>query len=649
MANLNPIETILSLPRAGKRSLVAAADVVAALLAVKIAFYLRLDAWLPFGLRQWATAVAAAFLVLGIFAACGVYRVIHRHVGAATVKSLGTAMLAYAATFATIFTLVGFAGTPRTVGIIQPLILLVFAFALRLAAGRILGGTTNRQGLPTAQRVLIYGSGSAGRQLAAAIGNSRQIQAVAFLDDDPKLHGGLIMGLPVRRPDDLSQLMAKYAARDVLLAIPSAPRRARNAIIDRLRAAGASVRTLPGLMDLAHGSVSTTDLRPLDIEDLLGREPVSPQGDLIAQKVLGLTVLVTGCGGSIGSELCRQIVSAGARRLVLVDVSEFALYAIHRELDERSAASENGPVELIPLLGSVTDEAWMSRVMMRFRPKTVYHAAAYKHVPLVEHNAGIGIANNVLGTRTAALAANAAGARDFVLVSTDKAVRPTNIMGASKRLAELVLQALAGEPLTTRYSMVRFGNVLGSSGSVVPQFRRQIAAGGPVTLTHRDITRYFMTIPEAASLVLQAGAMAIGGEVFVLDMGSPVKIADLAQRVVELSGLSVRGPDNPEGDIEMVVIGLRPGEKLYEELLIGNNPEPTAHARIMKANEEMIPWCELSRSLDEIATLCADGSVTALLAALQQLVPDYAPQSDIVDYQADASAGPTATGPNPAG
>ncbi len=429
-----------------------------------------------------------------------------------------------------------------------------------------------------------------------------------------------------------------------------------------------AVRTLPGLSDLATGKVSLSDVRELDIDDLLGREPVKPNGLLLNLNIHHKTVLVTGAGGSIGSELCRQIIKTDPKQLLLVEMSEFALYQIHQELQtllvgERShplaggeaaqgevdstlgvETEDNPSVEVVPLLASVCDEVRMQEIMDTWKPHTVYHAAAYKHVPLVEHNPAEGVRNNVWGTRVCAEAAARNGVRNFVLISTDKAVRPANIMGATKRLAEMVLQALAevnasvvaqggrAPSAKTTFSMVRFGNVLGSSGSVVPLFREQIRSGGPITLTHPDITRYFMTIPEAAQLVIQAGAMGGGGDVFVLDMGQPVKIMDLARRMVELSGLTVRDELNPSGDIELTVTGLRPGEKLYEELLIGDNPTPTQHPRIMRAHEQFLGWTQLEEKLKALSMAVSVNDVPVIRGLLQQMVAGYQPSGEVVDW-----------------
>jgi FlaA1/EpsC-like NDP-sugar epimerase len=416
---------------------------------------------------------------------------------------------------------------------------------------------------------------------------------------------------------------------DILLAMPSASRDRRNKIIQSLRDLPVHTRTLPGLSDLASGRVTVQDFCELDVEDLLGREAIPPQKELLKRSLLDQTILVSGAGGSIGSELCRQILHEHPRRLVLLDHNEFALYTIHREL-LGWCKTQDSSIELIPVLASVSNRRRLDWICTTYQPHTVYHAAAYKHVPMVECNPSEGIFNNVFGTVNMAQAAVAARVQRFVLVSTDKAVRPTNMMGASKRMAELVLQALAAQAdaHATCFGMVRFGNVLGSSGSVVPMFREQILHGGPITVTHPEVTRYFMTIPEAAQLVLQAGAMATGGDVFVLDMGEPVKIIDLARRLVSLSGLQVRDAQQPDGDIEIAFVGLRPGEKLYEELLIGDNPTPTSHPRIMKAHEDFINWPELQIQLDQLQVAAADENVDAIKAILLECVHGFHEQMD---------------------
>jgi FlaA1/EpsC-like NDP-sugar epimerase len=620
--------------------LVLLLDASLCVLSVWLAYYLRLGHFMPLGLEMAWPVVASVAIALPLFITSGLYRAIFRYSGMPAMMAVGRAMLLYGVAFAAVFTVMGVSGVPRTVGIIQPILLLLLVGASRAAARVWLGGLYHhhlrKAALPQA---LIYGAGIAGRQLASAMANSPEIRVVGFLDDDDRLHGHVLNGLPIHNPADLPELLLEAQVTDVLLAVPSVSRQRRNEILQFLGPHKVAVRTLPGLSDIATGKVGMSDVRELDIDDLLGREPVKPNGLLLNLNTHGKTVLVTGAGGSIGSELCRQIIKTGPRQLLLLEMSEFALYQIHQELSGLDAEAE-----IVPLLGSVCDEVRMHEVMDTWKPHTVYHAAAYKHVPLVEHNPAEGVRNNVWGTKVCAEAAVRNGVRNFVLISTDKAVRPTNIMGATKRLAEMVLQALAEQnPAVTSqggrtpaartcFSMVRFGNVLGSSGSVVPLFREQIKNGGPITLTHADITRYFMTIPEAAQLVIQAGAMGTGGDVFVLDMGQPVKIIDLARRMVELSGLTVRDELNPQGDIELVVSGLRPGEKLYEELLIGDNPKPTQHPRIMKAHEQFVPWARLEEKLNALAIAIGVNDVPVIRGLLKQVVSGYAPSGDVVDW-----------------
>ncbi|WP_449405611.1 polysaccharide biosynthesis protein [Massilia phosphatilytica] len=468
--------------------------------------------------------------------------------------------------------------------------------------------------------------------LAAALANSREMVVCAFVDDAKQLQGASLNGLPIYAPSRLLELVHERGITDLLLAMPGVGRSRRAEIVGLIQALKLPlhVRTLPDLIELAQGRVQIHDIHELDIEDLLGREPVPPHSELLHRNIRDRVVLVTGAGGSIGSEICRQIIRLAPKTLLLVEMSEYALYTIHSELERKL---NNSQVRILPLLASVRNETRMREIMRTWKPDTVYHAAAYKHVPLVEHNPAEGVRNNVLGTLVTARIAAECGVRDFVLISTDKAVRPTNIMGATKRLAEMVLQGLAQDPNgCTRFSMVRFGNVLGSSGSVVPLFRQQIKDGGPITLTHTNITRYFMTIPEAAQLVIQASAMAAGGEVFVLDMGAPVRIIDLAKRLVELSGLTVRDANNTHGDIEIVITGLRPGEKLYEELLIGDNPSPTDHPRIMKAHDDAMPLERLTERLAAVELALALNNVEMLRQLLSELVSGYQPAAEIVDW-----------------
>ncbi len=627
---------VLALPRFAKRFVALAVDLSLCVLTVWLAYYLRLGELISFaGSTEWSTGaswagIASVGIALPIFIVSGLYRAIFRYSGWPALLAVARAVGIYGLLYASIFTAIGVAGVPRTIGIIQPILLLLFVGASR-ALARVWLGDQYQNILKKANRtkVLIYGAGSAGRQLVAAMANSPEMQVVGFLDDDDRLHGHVLNGQTIYNPADLETLAQTRGISDVLLALPGINQKRRNEILDQMRSAHVAVRTLPSLTDLAQGKVSISDLRELDIDDLLGREPVMPNHILLAMNIRNKVVMVTGAGGSIGSELCRQILSVRPQKLLLIEQSEFALYAIHQELEEKITGLA---IDLVPLLASVQDNDRMHEIMSTWHPDTVYHAAAYKHVPLVEHNPAEGIKNNVLGTLRTAQAAARNGVTDFVLISTDKAVRPTNIMGASKRLAELTLQAIASTNPGTKFSMVRFGNVLGSSGSVVPKFRQQIRDGGPITLTHPEITRYFMTIPEASQLVIQAGAMAKGGDVFVLDMGESVKIMDLARRMIELSGLTVKDEKNPDGDIEIAITGLRPGEKLYEELLIGDNPKPTSHLRIMKAHEEFIPWADLESKLQALEMALSVNDVGVIRLMMQKLVTGYAPSDDIVDW-----------------
>ncbi len=627
---------LLNLSRPAKRLLALLFDALTCWVAVWGAFNLRLDMW-----TDWSPAHSVAFyvslgLALPLFVVFGLYRAIFRYAGLPALLTALKAIALYAVVYGFIFSIIRVDGVPRSVGILQPVLLLVGVTLSRTAVRYWLGGLYQGRLLRLAlPKVLIYGAGSAGRQLAAGLKSSPELVVVGFVDDDDRLHGQVLNGLKIYSPDGLLALFERLNVTRVFLAMPSASRQRRNEILESVRDAHVQVRTLPSLMDMAEGRVSVSDLKDLDIEDLLGRDPVPPNPLLMAKNIWGQVVMVTGAGGSIGAELCRQIVKCEPSVVLLLELSEFALYAIHAEL-QKSIHVAGQKVVLVPLLANVRDNSRMAEIFVTWKPHTVYHAAAYKHVPLVEHNPAEGVKNNVLGTLNTARLAAVHGVGDFVLISTDKAVRPTNVMGASKRLAEMVLQAhaavLQGQGVKTRFSMVRFGNVLGSSGSVVPLFRKQIKDGGPITLTDERITRYFMTIPEAAQLVIQAGAMATGGDVFVLDMGEPVRIVDLAKRMVELSGLTLKDEINPNGDIEITVTGLRPGEKLYEELLIGDNPLPTSHARIMKAHEDFLDWEALHSKLSALELTLEANDVPQIRALLKDLVPGYQPDGEVVDW-----------------
>ena len=618
-------EAVLNWSRTRKRLVVMTLDSALAVIAVWLAFTLRLDeAHRPVG-AEWVAYLASPMLVIAVFARMGLYRAMFRHTGMAVISATGKAIATYGILFAPlIWSLFLWVGVPRSLLVLQPLILLALVATSRTAGSRWFASQGNANG----KRLLIYGAGRAGAQTAAALAGTHQYHLLGFLDDDAAKVGRSINGVPVYPPVEAGRLVQKLAVSDVLLALPSVTRARRNGIIGQLQSLPVRIRSLPGLDDLASGRVTLDDFRDLDVDDLLGREPVAPRPELLARSLAKNVVLVTGAGGSIGSELCRQIVREDPAELLLVEHSEFALYRVHQELAGLVARNALG-VRLVPLLANVCNAERIAAICRLHGPTTIFHAAAYKHVPMVEGNPGEGIINNVQGTLTLALAAIETKVARFVLVSTDKAVRPTNVMGATKRIAEMMLQSLAADAASahTCFSMVRFGNVLGSSGSVVPLFRSQIAQGGPLTVTHPDVTRYFMTIPEAAQLVLHAGAMATGGDLFVLDMGSPIRILDLAKRIIGLSGRTVRDEQRPMGDISIEFTGLRPGEKLYEELLIGENPLPTEHPRIIRAREEFLAWPEYQLRLQSLLAAARMEDIEAMKKLLLLLVPGYTPQT----------------------
>ena len=628
---------VLALPRYAKCLIALAVDVSLCVLTAWLAFYLRLGEIVSLsGTALWAAAVSVAF-TLPVFMVSGLYRAIFRYSGWPAMFALARAIGVYSLLYASVITAMGIPGIPRTVGLIQPLLLFFAIGGSRALARYWLGGMYQSPlQIAVLPKALVYGAGSAGRQLISALDNSHEMRVVGFLDDDDRLHGHSLNGQPIFSPDDLLDLIESKGVTHVLLAVPSASRWRRNEILKRMGQHHVAVRTLPSLIDLAEGRVTTSDLCELNIDDLLGRESVTPNRILLAKNITHKVVLVTGAGGSIGGELCRQIIQLKPTKLLLVEMNEYALYSIHTELEGiQGAIGDLDSLQVLPLLASVQDEDRMLEIMDTWQPDTVYHTAAYKHVPLVEHNLAEGVKNNVIGTLTTAQLAIEKGVSDFVLISTDKAVRPTNAMGASKRLAELCLQSLFSyhaQTRKTRLSMVRFGNVLNSSGSVIPKFRKQIRNGGPITLTHPKINRYFMTIPEAAQLVIQAGAIAKGGDVFVLDMGEPIKIINLAKRMIKLSGLTVRDEHNPDGDIEITITGLRPGEKLYEELLLGDDPQSTLHPKIQRAQDRFMPWEELKTNLDTLRIVLNHNNVDVILSILKKLVTGYQPSSEVVDW-----------------
>ncbi|MFV3014233.1 polysaccharide biosynthesis protein [Pseudomonas sp. KHB2.9] len=648
---------LLGLPRRKKRILQVMADVILVWVALWMAFVVRLgvDEMInPFSLHRWLF-LSAPVVAIPLFIRFGMYRAVMRYFGndalIAIIKavSLSSLILGVVVYWYSNHQNV----VPRSIVFNYWWLSLIMVGGLRLAMRQYFLGdwfaaaqhvpfTSREDGLP---RVAVYGAGAAGNQLVAALRMGRVMRPVAFIDDDVSISDRVISGLQVYKPKHIQRMIDATGAQEILLAIPSSNRGRRREILGFLEGFPLHVRSVPGFMDLASGRVKVDDIQEVDIADLLGRDAVPAQGELLEHCIKDQCVLVTGAGGSIGSELCRQILALRPTTLLLLEHSEFNLYSILSELEQR-ITRESLPIKLLPILGSVRSEAKLLDVMKTWRVNTVYHAAAYKHVPMVEHNIAEGVLNNVIGTLNTAQAALQSGVANFVLISTDKAVRPTNVMGSTKRLAELTLQALSRElaPVLfgdssnisrvnkTRFTMVRFGNVLGSSGSVIPLFHKQIKSGGPLTVTHPKITRYFMTIPEAAQLVIQAGSMGLGGDVFVLDMGEPVRIVELAEKMIHLSGLSVRSDKNPHGDIAIEFSGLRPGEKLYEELLIGDNVVATQHPMIMSANEDHLHWDLLKAKLTELLAAVDRDDYSRVRQLLRDTVSGYTPDGEIVDW-----------------
>lgn len=616
------LKSFLKLSRRKKQGVAICFDFFLLIFAFWSALALRFETFAPDFTPYLWLMITAPLAAIPIFIRLGLYRAVIRfmeeRVVFVVVRGVTLSVIILAAAVAFTHS----QGLSRGVLGIYWLLAIVYVGASRFMARSYFLGAERRQDLR--KRIAIYGAGRAGTQLAYALRAGREYLPVVFFDDKPELDRIELAGLRVYSPADLPAIVAALAVDEILLAMPSASRARRAEILDSLEHLRCKLKIVPGMADVVNGQVSPDAIREVEIDDLLGREAVVPDTRLMGACIAGKSVLVSGAGGSIGAELCRQIARLHPERLVLVELSEFALYSIEQEL--LALCSRLGVrIDVIPILGSVMYQHRNEIIMRSFGVQTVYHAAAYKHVPLVEHNPIEGVRNNAVGTRRMAEAAVAAGVETFVLISTDKAVRPTNVMGASKRLAELVLQGLARQGGGTRFCMVRFGNVLGSSGSVVPLFRKQIAAGGPITLTHAEITRYFMTIPEAAQLVIQAGSMGEGGEVYVLNMGKPVKIIDLARRMVHLSGLEVRDAKNPEGGISIEIVGLRPGEKLYEELLIGDNVEGTSHPLIMRAYEHEVPWSNLVAGLRDLEVACHAFDYDHVLDLLEKMVKEYVP------------------------
>lgn len=618
-------QKLVELPRNHKRALMLSMDAVALPVAFWLSLNLRLDfRQLVLTPKEWLVVGVTTALTMILFTRTGLYRAVVRYIGMeaawAVIKGAVASTIVLVATSFLVS-----ASLPRSVPFIYFVLVLLFVGGGRFLVRQLLHSWRRS----VRKRVAIYGAGAAGTQSLMSLLNSPEYQPLLFVDDDSSVQGRVFHGVPVVSREMFAQEIERMSISDLLLAIPSASRPKRKEIIDSISHLPVRIHTIPGIADLVSGKARIEEFRNIEIEDLLGRDSVAPDDALLHANIRGKVVLVTGAGGSIGSELCRQIIRLEPKSLLLLEQSEFALYQIERELEQFHLASAN-VVQVRPILGTVLDEKLLDTVLETFGVQTIYHAAAYKHVPLVEFNVVAGIRNNLFGTLYLARAAAAQRVETCVLVSTDKAVRPTNIMGASKRFAELVFQALQKNHKHTCFSMVRFGNVLGSSGSVIPLFREQIANGGPVTVTHPDIIRYFMTIPEAAQLVIQAGAMAKGGEVFVLDMGEPVRIADLARNMISLMGCTVKDEEQ-DGDIEIVYSGLRPGEKLFEELLIGENVTPTQHPRVLRASEFALEWNQLSTYLRDLERLCEHGDGAAIRDMLMRCPIGFSPQSEVED------------------
>ena len=620
----------LNLSRIKKQLIILLVDSGLLVLVLLASFSIRLGYWyFPEGDLLWII-FGAPIIAIPIFVKFGLYHAIIRYIGYKALLAVAQAISLYALIWGIISFMSAVEGIPRSVVLINWMLSILIIGGVRVMARSVLCKSTEFKLLEEGRkrkRVLIYGSGIAGIQLSSALERSFEYNPVGFIDDKKELQGVQITGLTIYSPDNISRVIEKYKVDEILIAIPSLSRNKRVSVIEKLEHLPVLVRTLPSVSEMAEGKISLADLREVDVKDLLGRDSVPPNKELLDKNIRNKSVMVTGAGGSIGSELCRQIISLNPKTLILYEINELALYTI-----EKSIANINDQsIDVFPILGDINNKHRLSNVFERFGVDTVYHAAAYKHVPMVELNNTEGVSNNIFGTLSVAQVAIDKGVETFVLISTDKAVRPTSTMGATKRSAELILQALSASQSATKFSMVRFGNVLGSSGSVIPLFKQQIRDGGPVTVTDKNIVRYFMTIPEAVELVLQAGAMTMGGDVFVLDMGKLVKIDKLAKKMIHLSGLKVKDATHPDGDIEIQYTGLRPGEKLYEELLIDDNAIQTQHPLIMRAEENFIPWDELKEIISSLRIAVNECNPNTIRELLIKANTEFSPQCDIAD------------------
>ncbi len=623
------VKNIINIPRYAKRIIAIFIDIGLCILCTWFAFYLRLEEFIRINDITILAVLISITLAVPIFWLVGLYRTMFRFESSSIVFTVAVAVLTYGLLYFAVVGIYGIQGIPRSIGIIQPLLLFFGIISSRSIVRYLFIKVFYSKKYQNKKKVLIYGAGSAGRRLLSSLENNNEMKVVGFLDDDRYLHNQTMLGQNVYSPLKIKDLVRFKNIDLVLLALPSISRNKRNQIIDDLNTHPIIVKTLPSIQDIVDGKISVSDIKDLSIEDLLSRDQVQPNIELLSKNIKSKVVLVTGAGGSIGSEICRQIIKLNPKKLLLLELNEFALYTISEELK-----NSNKNLKIISLLGNVQNLLRVNEIFKTFKVDTVYHAAAYKHVSLVEENICEGVKNNVFGTYLIAQAAIQNKVLNFVLISSDKAVRATNIMGASKRLAEICVQGLYSENKDkhTKFAIVRFGNVLQSSGSVIPKFKKQIKQGGPITLTHPEVTRYFMTITEASQLVIQAGAMSESCEVFVLDMGQSIKIKDLIYKMIKLSGLTIKDDKNLDGDIEIKVTGLRPGEKLYEELLLGDNPQKTYHNKIQKAQDPFIPFNQLKVDLDNLSTLLNENRVAEVKNTLNKLLPSYQSNSKIVDH-----------------
>ncbi len=620
---------ILSLHRYSKRAIAIVTDLALCILCTWLAFFLRLEELILFKDFNLYPAIIAVIMAIPIFWLFGLYRTIFRYTSLSIIFTILASSFVYGLLYFLVIGVYGIHGVPRSIGVLQPMLLFFAIISSRLGVKFLLNNNYNLRKYPIKKNVLVYGAGEAGRQLVISLENSPEFKVVGFLDDNHEIHRQVLLGKTIYSLSNLEKLLRTKDVSIVFLALPTISRNRRNQIIEKLSQYKLIVKTLPSIAEIVEGKITISDIKDLNIEDLLDREQVEPDIKLLGKNINSKNVLVTGAGGSIGSELCRQIVRLKPNKLLLLELNEFSLYKIYEEL-----SSYNKNLKIIPLLINSQDQAKLEIIFETFKIDTIYHAAAYKHVPLVEENICEGVKNNVFSTLAVAKAAVIKKVLNLVLVSSDKAVRPTNIMGASKRLAELCMQGIyeQNKDINTYFSIVRFGNVLESSGSVIPKFKKQIKEGGPVTLTHKDVTRYFMTVTEAAQLVIQAGAMGKKSEVFVLDMGESIKIKDLINKMINLSGFTIKNSKNLKGDIEIKIIGLRPGEKLYEELLIGDNPQKTNHLKIKKTRDPFIPYNQLETDLENLKNLLHKNDINEVKNLLEKLVKSFKSNSKIVDH-----------------